>query len=205
MKMTFKLFAASIAILFVACNGDDDPVINTIATVSVANLPADPPTGYDPTNGAPIGQTNKFSFFRFSDSTIVAHSDSATTKWDIGFRGSEVILNSGISGPGNAAAFVFNGLLSELKVVPTDSTFKQDATGNYAIGKTWYNYDPVAMVLTPKPGKIFVIRTSDNKFVKMEVLSYYKNSPTSPNAFTDAARYYSFRYVYQGNGTTKFE
>ncbi len=205
MKMTLKLFAFAIPFLFVACSEDDGPAINTIATVSISNLPADPPTGYDPTNGAPIGQTNKFSFFRFSDSTIIAHSDSATTKWDIGFKGSEIILNSGISGPGNAAAFVFNGLLGELKEVPKDSIFKQDTTGKYAIGKTWYNYDPAAMILTPKPGKVFVIRTSDNKFVKMEVLSYYKNAPANPNAFTDAARYYSFRYVYQGNGTTKFE
>ncbi len=195
----------SVACFVTSCT-DDDPVIIPIFSVSIENLPADPATGYDPVTGAPTGYKNLFTFFRFSDSTLVPTSDSASNKWDIAFKSSTIILNSGISGPGNAGAFVYNGLFSELKTIPQDSVFRSDVTATqYAIGKSWYNYDPAAMILTPKPGKVFVIKTANNKYVKMEILSYYKDSPANPNAFVDQARYYSFRYVYQPDGSKKFE
>lgn len=185
---------------------DDPASIGGIRKVNYANLPADPATGYDPNTGAPIGYKNLFTFFRFSDTTLVPTSDSATGKWDIAFKSSTIIVNSGISGPGTAAAFVYNGLFSELKQVPNDSIFKQDVSAaELAIGKSWYNYDPAAMILTPKPGKVFVIKTANNKYVKMEILSYYKDSPSNPNAFVDQARYYTFRYEYQPDGSKKFE
>lgn len=185
---------------------DDPASIGGIRKVNYANLPADPATGYDPNTGAPIGYKNLFTFFRFSDTTLVPTSDSATGKWDIAFKSSTIIVNSGISGPGTAAAFVYNGLFSELKEVPNDSIFKQDVSAaELAIGKSWYNYDPAAMILTPKPGKVFVIKTANNKYVKMEILSYYKDSPSNPNAFVDQARYYTFRYEYQPDGSKKFE
>ncbi|MBK8954887.1 MAG: HmuY family protein [Saprospiraceae bacterium] len=204
MKWYLKLMTLGLLTFIISCDEDDDPAVSGVLSVQVNNLPADPPTGYDPNTGAPIGTTNKYSFFRFSDSTIVAGIDSATTKWDIGFRAQDIIVNSGSSGPGSAAAFTFTGLFNELDSVPADSIFKQDQLGSLAIGRTWYNYDPVAMVLIPKPGRVIVIRTADNKYVKMEILSYYKDSPASPK-FTDPARYYSFRYVYQKDGTTSFK
>ncbi len=185
---------------------DDPSSLGGIRNVYYKNLAADPATGYDPMTGAPIGYKNLFTFFRFSDTTLVPTTDSATGKWDIAFKSSTIIINSGFSGPGSAAAFVYNGLFSELKEVPQDSVFKQDVSSTeLAIGKSWYNYDPAAMILTPKPGKVFVIKTANNKYVKMEILSYYKDSPASPNAFVDQARFYSFKYVYQPDGSKKFE
>lgn len=199
-----KWIGFAFLVSLMACDEDDNVLISNTIAVTFENLPADPPTGYDPTNGSPLGITNRFTFFRFSDSSLVAVSDSATTKWDIGFRAQDIIVNAGSSGPGNAAAFIYTGLFDELKEIPADSTFRQDQSGNLAIGRTWYNYDRVAMILVPKPGKILVIRTADNKFVKMEILSYYKDAPVSPK-LTDPARYYTFRYVHQANGTLKFE
>ncbi|MBK9727707.1 MAG: HmuY family protein [Saprospiraceae bacterium] len=205
MKINYYLFLLSILFSFYSCS--DDPVtINGVRSVKIVNLPADPATSYDPTNGTPIGTKNLFTFFRFSDSTIVPNTDSATAKWDIAFKASTILINSGTSGPGLGAAFVETGLFSDIKEVPVSGIFKTDSTlANLAIGKSWYTYDAAAMVFNPTPGKIFVIKTADNKFVKMEILSYYKDSPIAPNSRADAPRYYTFRYVYQPSGSTKFE
>jgi hypothetical protein len=44
-----------------------------------------------------------------------------------------------------------------------------------------------------------VFRTHDGKVAKVEILSYYRDAPAQPNAFTDEARFYTFRYVYNPN------
>ena len=61
------------------------------------------------------------------------------------------------------------------------------------------------MIFSPTPGKTLVVKCSDGKYAKIELLSYYKGSPVAPDAFKDQARYYTFRYVYQSNGSKKFE
>lgn len=194
-------------VLFIsACSKDDPATPNTITSVSIQNLAADPATTYDPVTGAPSGYKNLFTFFRFSDSSIVDNSDSASLKWDIGFKSSSIIVNGGVSGPGTAAAFIQHGLFSELKEISADSAFRTDVSfSELAIGSKWSSYERVSMILSPVPGKTLVFRTANNKYVKMEILSYYKDAPASPNAFRDPARYYTFRYVHQGNGTKKFD
>jgi hypothetical protein len=65
-------------------------------------------------------------------------------------------------------------------------------------GQGWYTYNGGAMVNTPTAGKIIVVKTSEGRYAKMEILSYYEDAPASP-VNTDIARYYTFRYVYQPN------
>jgi len=206
MKTWYLLLGIGIISSLLSCS-DDDPITGVnIQSVNINNLAADPATSYDPNTGAPSGFSNLFTFFRFSDSTIVPNSDSATAKWDIAFRSTTILINSQSSGPGQAEAFTFNGLFADLKVIPQDSVFKKDLSPTeLAIGKTWYNYDPVSYIISPKPGKVFVIKTNNNKYVKMEILSFYKDAPANPNAQRDPARYYSFRYVIQNDGSKKFE
>jgi hypothetical protein len=56
-----------------------------------------------------------------------------------------------------------------------------------------------------------VIKTADGKYAKVEMISYYKGNPnTTTAAFADLAtrptsRYYTFRFAYQGDGTTSFK
>ena len=39
----------------------------------------------------------------------------------------------------------------------------------------------------------------------MEILSYYKDAPENPDAYTDETPYYTFNFVYQPNeGVTSF-
>jgi len=82
-------------------------------------------------------------------------------------------------------------------------SFAQDGPDGLAIptgsDNGWYNYDPSQLTIRPIPGKVIVLRTADNKFAKVEILSYYKDAPeviTEQIALNDL-RYYTFNYVYQ--------
>ena len=191
--------------LLMSCS-KSDPVPVTLTANTVANLAADPPSGgYNPINGQPIGVTKKYTLFSFKSGMAVANVDSASSKWDIGFNGTNIIVNSGTSGPGTASAQVVNGIFTDITLAPDDG-YKQDnkVTPFYAItrgsGNGWYNYNQASNLISPIAGRILVIKTADQKYAKMEILSYYQNSPVSPSS-TDKDRYYTFRYVYQSDGS----
>jgi hypothetical protein len=203
---------------FSSCSKDEptpvSPTAFSVATsgslITVRNLSADPPTGgYNPTNGQPIGVTNKYTLFSFKEKAIVADTDSASTKWDIGFNGTKIIINGGTSGPGVGGAVVQSALFDQVTTAP-DAGYVQDNKANPAVyavprgsGKGWYNYDPTANLISPKAGVVIIVKTADGKYAKMDIQSYYQGLPTSPTS-TTADRYYSFRYVYQPNGTLIF-
>ena len=106
---------------------------------------------------------------------------------------------------GNAGVYIANGTMAAI----TDcrpSIFNSHKTplSGYAIapggGNGWYTYQgPPVNLITPTPGKILVFRTHDGKYAKMEILSYYKDAPDSPDAYSDESRYYTFNYVFQPN------
>lgn len=191
--------------LFIACKKEEVKDPGTAVSTKKLDLPADPGTGFDPMTGQPLGVTNAFTLFSLADSSVVSNADSVSLKWDIGFRGSKIILNSGTSGIGTAGGFIYSGLFNDVVKVPADSTFRMDASPTLAIGSAWSTYNPASMILNATPGKVLIIRTANNKYAKMEILSYYKGSPANPNAMTDLPRYYTFRYVLQTNGSTEFK
>lgn len=205
------LLLAFVALLALASCQTDDPAPVTITASTVTNLPADPPTGFDPMSGQAIGVTNKYTFFSFKTGAVVANADSATGNWDLGFNGSKIIVNSGTSGPGTAGAQVLTGIFEEINAAPEDGYGTDDNTtvpATYAIprgsGNGWYNYNGSTNVITPIAGRVIVVRTSEGKYAKMEILSYYKDSPAAPTS-SDSDRYYTFRYVYQSGTGNKFE
>lgn len=198
------LFASMALALMVAasCSKDKDKPApkDPAQTILIKDLPADPSTR-DATTGEVIGGTNHYTFFRFSDSTVVPLSDSASTKWDIGVRGTSIIMNSGISGPGKVEGQVVASTLADITAAPESGYSQDGSTGNVFAG--WYNYNMEQHVVSSKPGYILVIHTNDGKYVKMEVLSYYKGAPAQPTN-DDISGYYTFRYVYQPDGTRNF-
>lgn len=199
-KLTLGLL--SIAILAtVSCKKDDpkpqQPV--TLTEKTMQNLVADPTV-----------TENHFAFYSIERNEAVPLSDSATNKWDIGFRGTTIITNGGTSGPGAGGAFVQRGVSFEnYQTIPLDSTFRTDLNTipSYAIptgsGNGWYNYNPATNIISPIPGNFIVVRTATGKYAKLEILSYYKDAPASPVA-TDVSRYYTFRFIYQPDGTKIF-
>ncbi len=210
MRHTFLAFSL-ILVTMISCK-KDDPAPVTLTATTFTNLAADPPSGgYNPMNGQPIGVTNKYTFFSFKTGAIVANVDSATATWDLGFNGTKIIVNSGTSGPGTATAQVVSGIFDEITTAPETGYLSDDKNAVpafYAItrgsGNGWYNYDPATNVISPIAGRVLLVRTSEGKYAKMEILSYYKDSPLAPTN-TSIDRYYTFRYNFQANGTTTLQ
>ena len=200
----------------IACD-DNNPIPPVgLQAVTVQNLIADTiigiTPGVPPAGGIPYG-AGKFTFYSLETNSIIPSTDSASNRWDLGFRGTTIITNSGSSGPGQGGAFVWTGLFADLKSIPADSTFRVDAAPNYAIpvgsGRAWYTYSQAEQLVRPIPGKILVIRTSSGKFAKVEILNYYKGGVTPAVTEPDSVKYklqrhYTFRYTFQPNGSRDF-
>lgn len=198
-----KLFLISAVILFLSACDDDDvtPAVPLEAT-EVIDLNAT--------------STKNFTLFSFKDNVVVANADSATLNWDIGLLGTTIILNGGTSGPGEAAGQIVNGIFDELTEAPEAAYVSDSAEGKAILGSNgWYTYTGTTSVpnhaILPIAGKILVLKTTDGKYVKVEIISYYQGNPdTTTPAFADlasrpASRFYTFRFVYQPDGTRNFE
>lgn len=211
MKQVKVLMSLAIVVFMVACKKENATTTTELPSTKVENLMADTIIGMTPM-GQPFG-SGRYTFFSLVENKIIPQADSATSKWDLGFRGTTIITNSGTSGPGNGGAFVQVGLFSDLKTISNDSTFRTDTFPNFAISNRsnqgWYVYDQPTNLITPIPGRVLVIRTANGKFAKVEILNYYKGGVTPSASASDAEkirnqRYYTFRYVYQANGTKTF-
>jgi HmuY protein len=204
------LIIISLCVAVLSCKKDDAAPTPLQAT-TFSNLEADPPSGgYNP-NGQAIGVTNKFTLFSFKTGAVVSNADSATAKWDIGFRSTTIIVNGGTSGPGAAGATILTGVFSEISFAPESGYVQDDktsATDPYAIkkgsGNGWYNYDPANNVITPIAGRVLLFKTADGKYAKMEILSYYKDAPPTPTS-SSIDRNYTFRYIYQADGSFRLQ
>lgn len=212
------IYALSAFLFFTACDKDDNTTkVDPVVSVTVTNLPADTiigiTPGVPPFGGMPYG-AGKYTFFSLERGVVVPSSDSATNKWDIAFRGTAILTNSGNGGPAAGGAFVYIGLFNDLKTIPSDSTFRtENVPTSYAVpfgsNRGWYVYDGLNNLVTPIPGRVLVIRTASGKFAKVEILNYYKGGVTPAASAPDNVkirdqRYYTFRYSYQSNGTKSF-
>ncbi len=202
MKFTFFNVGVLILMLYglAACNSSSNnnpsnptqPVDLSVRTVR--NLQAD------------TANTGRFTYFRLSDSSIVTGADTASNRWDIAFRATTVIINGGPIRFGQGGAIVLTGTdFNTLAEVPASGWRVDSTAANLAIpvgsDRAWYNYNQATNIISPIPGVVLGIRTGDGRFAKLQILSYYLNAPANPNGFTDRARVYSFRYVFQPNGS----
>lgn len=208
-KMIFGLVATT-AIVFSACKKEttSTPTGCTITGISrsVSDLPADTVVSIDPVTQQGVGAGIK-TYYSLETNAIVPNSDSANLNWDIALIGTKIYLNS--NNGSAAGAFIYNGDYQSLCSVP-DSTF-QTGTNAYNALKSWYVYDGANFTINPVPGKVLIIKTVSGKYVKMEILNYYKGGVT-PTAATDPtffirtynARYYTFQYTFQPDGSSHF-
>jgi len=213
-KMMTKIaMGLGLSIALVACTKDEETIVVPVSAITVKDLAADTVTGLG-LDGRPksAGTTTYYSLV---DNKEVASTDAASTKWDIAFSSTKILINGGTSGPGIGGAFVYVGLFDALKTIPADSNFSTDNSNaaSFAIplgsGKAWYTYDGLTTLVSPIAGRVLVIRTATGKFAKIEIISYYKGGVTLPasasvNDKLFKQRYYTFRYAYQPNGSKTF-
>lgn len=207
------------ALSLTACDSNDpvDPQPEPLEVQTATDVAADPTTGRDPVTGAPIS-TGRFALYSLrGDSLVLASSDadradSASTKWDIGFRGTTIIFNGGTSGPGQGAAQVLSDtLFAEVTAAPEGGYVADGSntcTGGYAVctgsGSGWYNYDSSQNLITPIAGRTIVLRTAVGTHAKVRILNYYQGNPSTPNPSLPS-RYFTFEYVVQPDGSRGFE
>ncbi len=182
----------------------EEPEI-TLQAVMVENLHA-PGDLMDRSTGV-ITEVRPFRYFSLEDNRIV---DSEQGDWDIGFKGTTIIVNSGSSGPGTAQASVVTGTFDEITSVPSAADFKRDGEDGMAIptgsGNGWYNYNPSSHIISPIPGRIVLVRTNKGNYAKVEILSYYQDNPplAEVDPRTTPSPYYTFRFLLQPNGSLDF-
>lgn len=189
-----SLMMLSVILLATACSKDDDntkplDAVNTTLLVSAEN-------------------TGEFSLFSFEKNGTVSILEQQTKNWDFALRFTTFNVNSGISGPGDAGVIVQTGVFDDIKEAPATG-YKTDVTaGDLAIQDgEWYDYNPVTRSFAPKAGVIFIFRTANGKFAKMELLKADPADdngnlvvpPTRPTKIK-----YTMRYVYQPNGKRDF-
>ena len=212
MKTTKILAVLCLAILFASCDDDDPIVLDPVASETISNLFAPQIGGPGPGGGSP--PSGPFTLFDFETGAETTDANA----WDVGFRGTSIIVNGGTSlgtadepaRTGNAAVYFLEEEAFAGVTEVDESLFAQDSASGYAIptggGNGWYNYDPVGNLIIPRSGVVLVFRTTEGKFAKVDITSYYQNAPDNPDSTVDAARYYTFDYVYQpNNGVTTFE
>lgn len=206
---TIKILTlATLLIGFTSCSNDDDSSSQTLEVESetITNLQATQSADYTTNPPTITGDYIKFSFETGTTTT--------ETNWDIAFRGSTIIVNGGEAiaedqpiRTAEAGAYIATGTLASITDVNT-TLFATDSSVNglaIATGSDngWYHYDSTTHVIYPIAGKILVIRTSNGKYAKVEILSYYENS--QPNDDLSNSQFYTFNYVYQPNeGVTTF-
>lgn len=200
----YLLITASI--IFYSCSNStvvEPPVITgDLAVRTIKNLPAN------------ADSSNRFTYFRFSDSSVVTGVDTVNFKWDIAFKNTTIIINGSTPGGsgiryGSGGAIVYTASFDTISVVPA-LPFAVDTTASkLAItpgsGNGWYTYDFVNNIVNPILTRTLIIRTGDGKYAKVEILSYYKDSNPQPNPNPLNYRYYTFKYVYQPDGSLKIK
>ena len=208
----FLLLLILSSILF-SCTKEETTIEFPVTAITVSNLPADTVLGINAVTGMPFS-AGKYTFYSLERNAIVPNADSASTKWDLAFAGTKILINGGTSGTGLGGAFIYTGLFDNVKTISNDSVFKIDnAPASFAVtygsGKGWYVYDQLTSLVTPLAGRVLVIRTASGKYAKLEIINYYKGGVTLPITASDSdklskQRYYTFRYTYQPNGSKTF-
>lgn len=192
-NMKISLLAVAVAVTgLMSCGKEEVPALPPTPSVSIVDSVEIP------------FSSNHYTFYSLKDSAVVALSDSATTKWDFGLRFVDIIVNSQSSGPGNAGVITETGLYDNFTTAPAtgyayDTTAAQPAI-NVGLTTGWYNYDQNTHAFSPKAGQFFVIRTADNHYAKMEILSVTYSGYVSATA-PPTTLIYKFRYNYQADGT----
>jgi hypothetical protein len=202
MKTIQKLiFTSLIAAFLISCDNAEDLGPLTPLEVTLVEDLAAPNDEIDRNTGEVI-QARSFQYFSLEFNELVEENEN----WDIAFKGTTIRVNSSK----NVTAAVVSGVFEEITEVPASATFNTDTANSFAIptgsGNGWYNYNSATFTVTPIPGRVILVKTAADNYAKIEILSYYRGNPPVEqiDPRTTPSGYYTFQFVLQSNGTSKF-
>ena len=193
MKRQILIAAVAIATAVTSCKKDDNNNTSPLVTISGVK-----------TISVPFSTSASYTFFRFSDSSIIANTDSATSKWDFGLRQATFIVNSHASGVGSAGVSIQSNTFTSIATAPAtgyayDTTAANLAISNYTV---WATYNKTTNAFVPNPNTTFVFKTADGgHYAKMEILAVDYAPFTG---YVPVTLLYKIHYSYQANGSTTF-
>lgn len=192
-----RLVLAALPVLLAAC---------------VTSRPAAPPPVVTVEDLDARGEDEHFAFYSLRENRVVPVADSASTEWDLAFKATTILINGGTSGPGRGAAIVLEdtSFAAVTEAPPADSfavdrgTDRAETAIPGGAGSGWYAYDFATGVVSPRPA-VLVIRTADGRYAKVEIQSYYRGAPAPEELNPEEGfRYYTFRYLFQPDGSKTF-
>ena len=155
-----------------------------------------------PTSTIMIDATNEeqWTYFDFSRGEQVNIHDTSSLEWDLAFRRGKIITNGGATNKFGKAGLINLGEVSfdAVESVPLKDFIPDEATRTQTENPVllqWYKYNYITHKLTARKN-IYVMRTSDGKFAKVQFLSFYC-ADKQPGCI-------QMKYVYQNEGTKSF-
>ena len=173
----------------------------TLRQPEMATFAPTPPSAVTTTDGRAVLYTvdatapDRWRYFSLRAGSVL--ENAGETDWDLAFRRYQVIANGGARFVGKAGVRDLGPVaFDDVRTVPADGyalTEGGDDPKNPAIAG-WYDYGFFSHILRPKP-HVWAVRTADGRYAKLAFVSYY--CPGSlPGCVT-------FRYVFQGDGSTR--
>jgi len=206
-KWINAIAAISVGLTAIGCDSAEDEPPDPLPITRAENVPADPTTGRDPVTGAPIGTTGRYTFYDLSSSQIILdranddRSDSTSIGWDLAFQSTNIIVNSSATGGGQGRIQVLDADFDAVTEAPQSGYSTNPVGLESSSDMAWGVYNPETMLVLPPDGKTLVLKTADGKYAKVRIVSYYKSAPEVPDAFVDEARWFTFEFVYQPDGS----
>lgn len=175
-------------------------------------------------NGNPKEKRDFHTFlFRFSDQkqTWLKNKADSTTHfakkdWDIAFAAnynSTLYVNDGTTegnpafGNGSKHKIVLvKQAYDQVVTAPSDNEFETKNINGVSMildsdSEGWYHYDMVSHLAKAAPGRTYVIRLSNGKYAKLQMISMYKGAPAAVTDLNWPAPYFTFKYFVQEDGS----
>lgn len=185
--------------MLVGCAGDLSEELNNPGNGTETGTPNIPSqsgrvTNTQGTGGIVTSQINAMDqtswvYFQFAGAKEVMPQDPQNSAdWDVALLRFQIKVNGGISGSGGVEVALAPGAAFDaLPQAPrggyvTDQVdgADEDTDPDYAFvqGGTWYNYNVMTHILTPKD-QVYVVRAATGKYYKMQLTGYYDQAGSS--------------------------
>jgi hypothetical protein len=175
-----------------ACGPDLQPTPGPSDGEETGEGPAGPPLSYedkgDGTFVTTVNATSSEVWIGLDLDHRLEKNMAEDQQWDMAFQRFHVRVRGGVNGTGAVAVAVLSGVdFAQVSQAPADgyaSDTADGADGNSepdtvfeTAGEGWYSYDVGTHKLSPRE-RVYVIKTDEGAFFKVQFLSYYDTAGT---------------------------